>query len=45
MKKVDRVAQLVGWEYHGPPLAKHPGLVVLSGGPVYGARGENRTGT
>jgi hypothetical protein len=45
MKKGDRVAQLVGWEYHGPPLAKHPGLVVLSEGPVYGASGEKRTGT
>ena len=43
MKKGDRVAQLVGWEYHGPPLAKHPGLVVLSEGPVYGANGEKRT--
>ena len=30
MKKGDRVAQLVGWEYHGPPLGKHPDLVVLS---------------
>ena len=45
MKKGDRVAQLVGWEYHGPPLAKHPDLVVLSEGPVYGASGEKRTGT
>jgi hypothetical protein len=34
MKKGDRVAQLVGWEYHGAPLAPHPGLVVLSEGPV-----------
>ena len=25
MKKGDRVAQLVGWEYHGPPLGKHRG--------------------
>jgi hypothetical protein len=45
MKKGDRVAQLVGWEYHGAPLATHPGLVVLSEGPVYGANGERRTGT
>jgi len=45
MKKGDRVAQLVGWEYHGPPLATHPGLVVLSEGAVYGAAGEKRTGT
>ena len=43
MKKGDRVAQLVGWEYHGAPLASHPGLVVLSEGPVYAANGE-RTG-
>jgi hypothetical protein len=45
MKKGDRVAQLVGWEYHGPPLGKHADLVVLSEGPVYGAGGEKRTGT
>jgi hypothetical protein len=45
MKKGDRVAQLVGWEYHGPPLAKHPDLVVLSEGTVYAANGERRTGT
>jgi hypothetical protein len=45
MKKGDRVAQLVGWEYHGPPLATHPGLVVLSEGPVFGASGEKRAGT
>jgi hypothetical protein len=45
MNKGDRVAQLVGWEYHGAPLAKHPDLVVLSEGPVYAANGERRTGT
>jgi hypothetical protein len=45
MKKGDRVAQLVGWEYHGAPLATHPDLVVLSEGPVYAANGERRTGT
>ena len=45
MKKGDRVAQLVGWEYHGAPLGKHPDLVVLSEGPVYAANGERRTGT
>jgi hypothetical protein len=44
MKKGDRVAQLVGWEYHGPPLASHPGLVVLSEGPVYD-NGGKRTGS
>ena len=45
MKKGDRVAQLVGWEYHGAPLGKHPDLVVLSEGPVYGNNGERRSGT
>jgi hypothetical protein len=45
MKKGDRVAQLVGWEYHGAPLGKHKDLVVLSEGPVYGANGERRAGT
>jgi hypothetical protein len=45
MKKGDRVAQLVGWEYHGPPLAKHPDLVVLSEGPVYAANGAKAAGT
>jgi N,N-dimethylformamidase beta subunit-like, C-terminal len=45
MKRGDRVAQLVGWEYHGPPLATHPGLVVLSEGPVYANNGEKLTGT
>lgn len=45
MKKGDKVAQLVGWEYHGPPLGKHSDLVALSQGAVYGANGEARTGT
>jgi hypothetical protein len=40
MKKGDRVPQLVGWEFHGPPLGTHPDLVVLSQGPVYDARGR-----
>lgn len=39
------MAQLVGWEYHGPPLGTHTGLVVLSEGPVYAANGEKRTGS
>ena len=39
MKKGDRVAQLVGWEYHGAPLGNHPDLVVLSEGPVYDNNG------
>ena len=45
MKKGDRVAQLVGWEHHGPPLTDHPGLEVLSSGPVYGWNGELRDNT
>jgi hypothetical protein len=44
MKKGDRVAQLVGWEYHGPPLGQPADLVVLSQGPVYSNSGS-RTGT
>jgi hypothetical protein len=45
MKKGDRVAQLVGWEYHGHPLGKHADLVVLSEGPVYGNNGQKLDGT
>lgn len=45
MKKGDRVAQLVGWEYHGPPLADHEDLDILASGPVYGWNGEARSGT
>jgi hypothetical protein len=44
MKKGDRVAQLVGWEYHGPPLGKIDGIETLSSGPVYGWNGELRNG-
>jgi len=42
MKKGDIVRQLVGWEYHGPPLADYPSMEVLSSGPVYGWNGEAR---
>jgi hypothetical protein len=45
MTKGDRIAQLVGWEYHGHPLGKHANLEVLSEGPVYGWNGERRRGT
>ena len=46
MKKGDRVAQLVGWEYHGRAARRAIRIsVVLSEGPVYGANGERRTGT
>jgi len=40
MKMGDRVSQLVGWEFHGPPLGDHESLEVLSHGPVYGWNGE-----
>ena len=42
MKKGDRVADLVGWEYHGPPLANYPSLEIISTGQVYGWNGEAR---
>ena len=45
MKKGDRVAQLVGWEYHGLRSASIDDLVVLSEGPVYGCQRHKRTGT
>ena len=45
MKEGDRVEQLVGWEYHGPPLREDEDLVVLSTGPVFGWRGEARDRT
>jgi hypothetical protein len=45
MKQGDRVPQLVGWEYHGLPVGKHPDLVVLSQGPVYAANGAKLAGT
>jgi hypothetical protein len=45
MKKGDHIPQLVGWEYHGPPLGSHPDLEVLSEGPVYSARGVQSVST
>jgi len=45
MKKGDRIAQLVGWEYHGQPLKNDESLQVLSSGTVYGWNGERRNGT
>ncbi len=46
MKKGDIVPDLVGWEYHGPPLAQnHKDLVVLSEAPVtnyYGVTGQRK---
>lgn len=48
MKKGDFIPQLVGWEYHGPPLAENlKDLVVLAEGPVTNYNGvpgtRNRT--
>jgi len=41
MRKGDFVRQLVGWEFHGHPVAEqHKDLVVLAEGPVRGFRGE-----
>ena len=34
MKAGDSIPQLVGWEYHGPPLRDDPGLVVVASGNV-----------
>ena len=42
MKKGDRVVDLVGWEYHGPPLGDYASMEVLSSGQVYGWNGEAR---
>lgn len=41
MKKGDAVPKLVGWEYHGPPLAEnHKDMVVLAEGPVTNYYGQ-----
>jgi hypothetical protein len=34
MKKGEGIPQLVGWEYHGPPLRADPSLVVVASGNV-----------
>lgn len=34
MKKGDRIQDLIGWEYQGPPLRKDPNMVVLARGKV-----------
>jgi hypothetical protein len=44
MKPGDRVRDLVGWEYHGPPLGTHKDMVVLASGPVANSRGETIEG-
>jgi len=44
MKKGDKIEDLVGWEFHGPPLAEqHKDLTIISEGPVtdyYGRPGR-----
>jgi hypothetical protein len=34
MKKGDFIPQIVGWEFHGPPLANYPSMEVLAQGSV-----------
>ncbi len=34
MKKGDAIPNLVGWEYHGPPVGSHKGLVVVATSPI-----------
>lgn len=45
MKQGDRIKDLVGWEFHGPPLHDAPKLEVLSSGTVYEWNGEARDRT
>ena len=35
LKAGDRIPAVIGWEYHGPPLANLPGLQVVASGPIY----------
>jgi len=41
MKAGDSIPQLVGWEYHGPPMRENPGMIVLARGKV--RRYQNET--
>lgn len=41
MKAGDSIPQLVGWEYHGPPLRDDPSLVVVASGTVRVYRTES----
>jgi hypothetical protein len=34
MQQGDAIPQLIGWEYHGPPLGDQPGLTVLATSPT-----------
>lgn len=41
MKKGDSIPHLIGWEFHGPPVAEnHTDLVVLAEGPVTRYEGQ-----
>ncbi|HLA58977.1 MAG TPA: N,N-dimethylformamidase beta subunit family domain-containing protein [Puia sp.] len=40
MKKGDRIHQLVGWEFHGPPFGNQKNMTVLAEGPVTNYSGE-----
>ena len=45
MKAGDRIAGLVGWEYHGPPYRADPSLEVVAAGPVSDSRGNRQADT
>ncbi len=45
MKKGDKINDLVGWEYHGPPLAGYPDLTVVAEGPLKNGGGTPIGGT
>lgn len=34
LRQGDAIPQLIGWEYHGPPLGDQPGLTVLATSPT-----------
>lgn len=42
IKAGDRVAGLVGWEYHGPPYRDDPSLEIVAAGPVSDQRGTRQ---
>jgi hypothetical protein len=42
MKAGDRIPQLVGWEYHGPPLRDDPTMTVVAHGKVYDQGGKEQ---
>lgn len=35
LRRGDKISGLIGWEYHGAPLAKMPGLEIIASGPIY----------